>query len=553
MPCMLGTQCLDAGVTRRTLPLLRGWWRHNSSSAEVLQCPDGARDDSGCTGGTGSPCKEHLQGPYCKLCNNSDVTRFYDSDVSECPTCSEKLVERMAPTWTAVASAILLLLATPHFGPRLARSARRAFPRLLTKWVPIRDKIRIMWGSFQIIYQVPIIYQLSLPRSVARLLEAIAPGINLGFDVLTTIPLECIGVGGFRPELVVHLLLPLVVLGFAYPLVVSTGHKKTKRVSRLGRGDRGSRASQAQQVVGHHFRQGLPLALFISFLAFPIVSTKAFQAFPSEQVGDVAYMKADYRVTSGSPKHREIKNWAYLAILLYPLGIPSLYGYLLYKVRHTLLHGERSPLSSSLVFLHEPFRAQFFWWELVLVAEKLILVGFFVLDPFWPGSFVQLLMGMAVAFMFMTIQMQVQPYRSKQDNLLATVCSVSVFSFFMGAALFRFHELTNDFQTVSDQLRTRWAEKRFTFSIDLISFMMVISLFGSLTTLVLLEILAPKYADFFRWEMDGSPVVPPALAADQFHTFLSHNWATGQVRERALLNRGDAFHRHQTDLTLRSS
>ena len=541
VPCILGTACLEEGVTRRSLPLLKGWWRHNSSSAEVFQCPDGNRENSGCVGGSGSPCKQHLEGPYCRLCNNSGAKRFYDSGISECPSCSEKLFERMAPTWGAVALGMTLLFAAPHFGPRLSHSARHRFPRLLTKWVPLRDKIRIMWGSFQILYQVPIIYQLSLPLSVTRLLAAVNPMVNLGLDLLTTVPLECLGVGGFRPVLVVHLVLPLVVLGVTYPLVISSGRrialkrdaqKRRKKRRRMKSGaSRGSRASRGQETVSHHFQQGLPVALFISFLAFPLVSTKAFQAFPVEELGDTAYMKADYRVQSGSPKHTEIKRWAYLAILLYPVGIPFLYGYMLYKVRYTLLNRERSPLSSALAFLHEPFKPPYFWWELVLVAQKLITVGFLALDVFWPpGSFVQLLLGMTVSFVFMTVQMQVQPYWRRQDNVLATVCSTSLFSFFVGATLFRFHRLTTDFEGVRDQLTSRWATQHFTFSINSISILMVASLVASLATLILLELFAPTYVEFFHWNMNSAPVVPRALPEGQFHTFLSHNWATGQVQ-----------------------
>ena len=52
--------------------------------------------------------------------------------------------------------------------------------------------------------------------------------------------------------------------------------------------------------------------------------------------------------------------------------------------------------------------------------------------------------------------------------------------------------------------------------------------------LILLEFLATRHADFFRWNMDLSYVVPPLLAAGQFHTFISHNWATGQGQARAL-------------------
>ena len=434
----------------------------------------------------------------------------------------------MAPTWAAVAAGLTLLFGAPYFGPRCSRTARLRFPQAITRWIPLRDKIRIVWGAFQIFYQVPSIYQLSVPVAVARLIEFITPVVDFGLHLLATIPLECLGVGGFQPELVVYLVLPLVVLGVTYPILVSQGPKKVTNRGLRGM-NRGSRASHAQQMVSHHFQQGLPLALFISFLAYPLVSTKAFQAFPVDQIGEVAYMKADYRVIGGSPKHSDIKRWAYLAILLYPLGIPSLYGYMLYKVRRVLLKHERSPLSTALDFLHQPFKPQFFWWELVLVAQKLIIVGFFVLEPFQPGSFTQLLLGMAVAFIFMIIQMQAQPYRSRQDNLLATVCGISLFSFFLGATLFRFHKLTSEFDTVSNQLTSRWASRRFTFNINLISVLMVASLFSSMATLILLEVLAPARVDFFRWKSDGSPVVPHALAADRFHTFLSHNWATGQV------------------------
>ena len=155
----------------------------------MYQCPDGTRENSGCIGGTGPLCKEHLQGPYCQVCNDSDVRRFYDRDVSECSACSEKLAERMAPSWVVLASGLALLLAAPRIGPSVTRTVRRRIPRLLTKWAPLKDKLRIVWGSFQIIYQVPTIYQLSLPASVTAIIESFTPIFSLGIDFLTTIPL----------------------------------------------------------------------------------------------------------------------------------------------------------------------------------------------------------------------------------------------------------------------------------------------------------------------------------------------------------------------------
>ena len=290
----------------------------------------------------------------------------------------------------------------------------------------------------------------------------------------------------------------------------------------------------------------------------------SFRAFECDQVGEVAYLKADYSVVCASSgdsaqsrrsDHAIIQAVAVIAILLYPVGvrvrrefehtvlnkrwrrlaslqiprvtqIPVAYARLLYQVRTEVLRSEHSPLSSALHFLHGPFKPVYFWWELVLVAQKLLIVGFLVLEPFQPGSFIQLMLGLSVAFTFTVVQKQVQPYLSRQDNILATICGVSVFSFFLGAVLYRFHELTSDFDAVSAQLTSSWASKRFTLSPGLISILMIASLFGSVVTMILLqclELFTPDHAEIFRWKLDGSQVVPPLLAADQFHCFLSHS------------------------------
>ena len=58
--------------------------------SDLRRCSDfGA--DSGCIGGVGDgegPCKPGLRGPYCRLCNLTDNTRYYDTDRSECRPCA---------------------------------------------------------------------------------------------------------------------------------------------------------------------------------------------------------------------------------------------------------------------------------------------------------------------------------------------------------------------------------------------------------------------------------------------------------------------------------
>ena len=53
----------------------------------MRRCPDAASNNSGCVGGVGEgegPCREWLQGPYCKLCNVTDTSRYYDAGESAC-------------------------------------------------------------------------------------------------------------------------------------------------------------------------------------------------------------------------------------------------------------------------------------------------------------------------------------------------------------------------------------------------------------------------------------------------------------------------------------
>ena len=197
---------------------------------------------------------------------------------------------------------------------------------------------------------------------------------------------------------------------------------------------------------------------------------------------------------------------------------------LLHMVRGAVLNNEYSTRSEQLGFLHRPFKPQFYWWEIVCVAQKLVLVGFLVLNPFNPGSFTKLILGLFVALLFAVLQMQVQPYRGRNDNFLATVSNVSLVMFFVSSVLYRMIELTSEFDAVADQLTCDWASRSFTVSFTFISVVMIASLFGCLVLMIvlhLIELFVGMNEQIFRWALDGSVVKPPTLQAEQFHTFLS--------------------------------
>ena len=115
------------------------------------------------------------------------------------------------------------------------------------------------------------------------------------------------------------------------------------------------------------------------------------------------------RVLQWTPEYAEVRELAWVAIVLFPIGVPLLYGALLLRDRHELMQGEgvwqEKDLARALSFLHSEYEPAWFWWELVEVAKKLLLTGFFTLEVFRPGTITQLVGALLVSLCFLMLQM----------------------------------------------------------------------------------------------------------------------------------------------------
>ena len=84
-----------------------------------------------------------------------------------------------------------------------------------------------------------------------------------------------------------------------------------------------------------------------------------------------------YVVPAGSAELADAQAIAWAAIGMYPVGVIVLCAALLYGCRHTLLLGEAStPYSRSVSFLHNPFSPTYFYFDILEMTKKLLLVGF---------------------------------------------------------------------------------------------------------------------------------------------------------------------------------
>jgi hypothetical protein len=99
--------------------------------------------------------------------------------------------------------------------------------------------------------------------------------------------------------------------------------------------DRTARLEKA--LAQHHL-----IFIAMTFLIYSTVSTVIFQTFACDPTDDdakvkLSYLRADYSVQCGTDEHKLYKAYAAVMMLIYPIGIPLLYTWLLWRQRHKLI------------------------------------------------------------------------------------------------------------------------------------------------------------------------------------------------------------------------
>ena len=128
----------------------------------------------------------------------------------------------------------------------------------------------------------------------------------------------------------------------------------------------------------------LEAAVFISFCALPSVTRSLFLAFQCETFGfddstsfddpgeTKSYLTASLDIECSGPAYQPIIALAAVFIALWPLAMPLLYAILLYCCRGPIQHHQPSPLSRAIRFLWGDYEDGYYWYEMVLLTNKLV-------------------------------------------------------------------------------------------------------------------------------------------------------------------------------------
>ena len=562
--CMVGTNCSanvpKAGFVLETLPVKPAFYRDNNQSTDVRRCPDAKancsttagtwqceRDStSGCRGSlTPTGCADGLTGPYCRLCAEAGELVHYvaatDKQVAHCETCGSKLVTTISVGVIVLAALpfVYLLLVKVH--DKLQKNNSKALKRMayINATFKPANKGKIIIGFYMIATKTYEVYEVELPADVSAILVQLSSFITLGVKGFSATSVECMGLTGYVPRLLFWMLVPPVIVG----LVVGFNAIAMFVSARMAK--RSERAVPQASL----FERSLPLVLKAMFLVYPVVTQVAFESFPCYEFdnGASAYLKADVNIDCNADEYGSAKGLAWIAIILYPIGLWMVNFVLLMKCRRALLAGQETSLTRATAFLHKEYDPICFWWELAEMARRFILVGLFV--TFQPGKIIQIGAGTIVCGVYLLVQLQAKPYKVPTDDLLASASSFSLLMVFLCSVFYKYAALTNS-EELQEKMSQEQKDDYITSSLTL-SFVLILSVLGSILAAaglacaqVIGEMRARMKLRLIKYASNGKEVVCKVLTdasgmadAQAFHLFLSHAWPAAQDRMRIVKER----------------
>ena len=199
------------------------------------------------------------------------------------------------------------------------------------------------------------------------------------------------------------------------------------------------------------------LGLLLLYVVLPPVTTTIFGMFvcvdidPSYIIPSTPkYMNRDYSISCDSKRYQIGLKWAITMVFVYPVGLLSLYFWVLYYNRHDIEKrvGDNTDISNDLVvneesdavdrkeclkyigakeisFLYRAYEGKFWYWEVIETARRLILTA--VLSVVAVGSNLQIIFGILIALLFIKLYGYYQPYERDDDDLLQEVAQYQIF------------------------------------------------------------------------------------------------------------------------------
>eukprot|EP00752_Nemacystus_decipiens_P012586 g11146.t1 len=395
-----GTATLD------TISIEPGYWRATASSTDILECYH-ADACLGGVSGSADYCLEGYEGPYCSVCSGGYTAQLGYT----CDKCSGSAGGIVVVVVLAVAAVFLgVAFVTYVMSGEVGRMGRRGSFGRLVRSIPLQS-LKIIIVAWQILTQFTAVANVTFPHVYQRFLNTLDV---FNFDLTWILSAGCVVDVDFHDRLLVSTITPLVALVFMAGTYTAA--------TTIYRG-----APDTLQTI---WNKHVSLVLLLTFLVYSSVSAAIFQTFACEPLADGnIYLRADYSIQCDSPKHQAFMVYGGVMMVLYTVGIPAFYGYLLFRDRDVLtkdvVDRESVPRITTTSDLWKPYKPSAFYYEVIECGRRILLAGVAVFIE--PNTSAQIAVTLMIAFVFVVTSEALAPYASRWDAWLSRMGHAVVF------------------------------------------------------------------------------------------------------------------------------
>ncbi|GMH72487.1 hypothetical protein TrLO_g15570 [Triparma laevis f. longispina] len=487
-----GVKSYIVGFTVENLDIEEGYWRSSRSSSVILPCL--VETGEHCVGGNDpeDQCAEGYTGPLCAVCQDGYASTGSGMFL-KCSTCEGGDVTiTIAVGFGLFFSTIFFLAGLTCCCRKVRRSeegedgdndndrmtlsnndslaskrgqtrkelskidSKKKFSKvdsLIEAYDECRPYGKIVLSYLQIAGGLSFNFDIGFPPLFTQFMGIMASVVNVEF--LSMMPLGCVMNSDSHHTLLMYTLTP-----FFAGVGMLIAYKVLKLKGKV----------EASNAVFGWF-------LFMTFFILPSVSMKIFSTFACREFdgGYGSFMRVDYSIDCLSDEHKMYEMYAGVCVLIFVVGIPAFYVWLLYRSRHLLDPGqkrleaqygekealrmvleererleEEHPELKSLSFLYDSYEPRYYYFEVLDALRKQMLSGGLVV--LGQGSLSQIVVSIFICLCSTRIFVSCKPYIKRKVDIFLELSLWQIFFVMFAALLIRVSEIGDQFQIENESV-----------------------------------------------------------------------------------------------------
>eukprot|EP00944_MAST-04C_sp_MAST-4C-sp1_P003556 g3556.t1 len=437
-PHAVGSNCKTQDVTWEGVYANKGWWTAGDAKDTYYKCPF----KTACLGGqtistkhngtvrdntTKSRCNAGYAGVVCAICDKG----YYLMD-DLCLPClpANGGAETLVIVVFGGAFGLFMFLLVHQMRVRDSKwywkrlmNAGKKNNALDTDSLRKKDKLgkhlKIFVGFIQILSVSDSAYKIPWPQEFLNFLRIMTP---VNFDFLSMSGVGCLVEYNFFHSYTTMMMIPICVSVFVYVTYI-IGLKRHEHHFK-------KRFTHAMRT--HYTNHVLQFTMWIVLIIYPPLSRRSLEYFNcSGNIDGKYYLTKDYTIECFTGEWNAMLPVAIVSVAIYPLGIPALFAFQLWKHRKKL---DDDAVLARYGFLYEPYQREAFLWDIWEMLRKLLLTGVIVL--IFPGKSFQVVFIALCNICFLTFLTIEKPHVPGAGRTLAFLASFAItFTMMLGLVL----------------------------------------------------------------------------------------------------------------------